>query len=67
MKSEAIYFMEMNTRCKLSILSQSWVFGVEIVGEQFRIASGQSIVDFPEKQKGYAIEVRVTAELMSKS
>ncbi len=64
LKSEAIYFMEMNTRLQVEHPVTELVSGVEIVGEQFRIASGQSIVDLPEEQKGYAIEVRVTAELI---
>ena len=67
LESEAVYFMEMNTRLQVEHPVTELVSGVEIVGEQFRIASGESIDSLNEKHNGYAIEVRVTAELIEKN
>ena len=39
------------------------VTGVDIVKAQFDIASGKSIEDLSFSQSGYAIEVRVNAEV----
>ncbi len=66
LKSQAVYFMEMNTRLQVEHPVTELVSGVEIVREQFRIASGESIDLLNEKHDGYAIEVRVTAELIEK-
>ena len=60
--AQAVYFMEMNTRLQVEHPVTEWVSGVDIVGEQFRIASGQSIGRLRPKSKGYAIEARVNAE-----
>ena len=39
-----------------------WTSGINIVAEQFRIASGESIADLKVKSTGYSIEARVNAE-----
>jgi acetyl/propionyl-CoA carboxylase alpha subunit len=62
LKSNAIYFMEMNTRLQVEHPVTEWVSGVDIVGQQFRIAAGESIADIEPAQNGYAIEARITAE-----
>ena len=60
--ANAVYFMEMNTRLQVEHPVTEWVTGIDIVGSQFAIASGESIASLEVKGKGYAIEVRVTAE-----
>lgn len=60
--SNAIFFMEMNTRLQVEHPVTEKVSGVDIVGAQFDIASGSSIENIQPVEKGYAIEVRVTAE-----
>ena len=67
LKSNAVYFMEMNTRLQVEHPVTELVSGVDIVGEQFRIASGESIASLKEEHEGYAIEVRINAELIEKS
>ena len=60
--SNAIYFMEMNTRLQVEHPVTEWTTGVSIVDEQFRIAEGHSIANLEIDRKGYAIEARITAE-----
>lgn len=60
--SNAIFFMEMNTRLQVEHPVTEKVSGIDIVGAQFDIASGESIESLQPVEKGYAIEVRVTAE-----
>ncbi len=62
LKAGAVYFMEMNTRLQVEHPVTEWVSGVDIVGEQFRIASGESISHIKPRARGYAIEARVNAE-----
>ena len=57
-----VYFMEMNTRLQVEHPVTELVTGIDIVKEQFNIASGESIESLKPKFKGYAIEVRVNAE-----
>jgi acetyl/propionyl-CoA carboxylase alpha subunit len=57
-----VYFMEMNTRLQVEHPVTEFVTGIDIVSEQFNIASGGNIEKLTSKPKGYAIEVRVNAE-----
>lgn len=66
LKSNAVYFMEMNTRLQVEHPVTELVTNNDIVGEQFRIASGESIEDLSVEQNGYAIEVRINAEKITK-
>ncbi|HEX7035920.1 MAG TPA: biotin carboxylase N-terminal domain-containing protein [Pseudomonadales bacterium] len=60
--ARAVYFMEMNTRLQVEHPVTEWVSKVDIVSQQFRIASGQSIANLEIRNDGYAIEARVNAE-----
>lgn len=60
--SDAIYFMEMNTRLQVEHPVTEMVTGVDIVAKQFEIAGGGSIKDMKVKKNGYALEVRINAE-----
>jgi acetyl/propionyl-CoA carboxylase alpha subunit/acetyl-CoA carboxylase alpha subunit len=62
LKSNAVYFMEMNTRLQVEHPVTELVSGVDIVSEQFRIASGESIAKLEIGKRGYAIEARINAE-----
>jgi acetyl/propionyl-CoA carboxylase alpha subunit len=62
LQSNAVYFMEMNTRLQVEHPVTELVSGVDIVGEQFRIASGDSIAKLEIAKQGYAIEARINAE-----
>ncbi len=59
---DAIYFMEMNTRLQVEHPVTEATSCIDIVSAQYDIASGKSIADLKPQKKGYAIEVRVTAE-----
>jgi acetyl/propionyl-CoA carboxylase alpha subunit len=60
--SNAVYFMEMNTRLQVEHPVTEWVSGIDIVSEQFRIAAGESIAHLQPQSLGYAIEARINAE-----
>lgn len=60
--NDAVYFMEMNTRLQVEHPVTEYVSGIDIVAQQFRIASGESIGDLEVRNDGYSIELRVTAE-----
>ena len=60
--SDAVYFMEMNTRLQVEHPVTEWTSGVNIVAQQFNIAGGGSIADLEVQSNGYAIEARVNAE-----
>lgn len=57
-----VYFMEMNTRLQVEHPVTEATSGIDIVSAGFDIAAGRSIEDLVPQDKGYAIEVRVTAE-----
>ena len=62
LKSQDIYFMEMNTRLQVEHPVTELVSGVDIVAAQFEIAGGASIEKISVKEQGYAIEARINAE-----
>jgi acetyl-CoA carboxylase biotin carboxylase subunit len=58
------YFIEMNTRLQVEHPITEAIFGVDLVREQIRVASGQplSFVQDQLKINGHSIEVRINAE-----
>ena len=60
--SDAVYFMEMNTRLQVEHPVTEVVTGVDIVEKQFQIAAGKSIAGMKYAERGYGLEVRVNAE-----
>ena len=64
--SDELYFMEMNARLQVEHPVTESVTGIDIVGEQFRIAAGESIADLAVAEDGYAIEVRINAERIAR-
>ncbi len=60
--SNEVYFMEMNTRLQVEHPVTEATSGIDIVSAGFDIAAGRSIEELVPQDKGYAIEVRVTAE-----
>jgi acetyl/propionyl-CoA carboxylase alpha subunit len=63
--SQAVYFMEMNTRLQVEHPVTEATTGIDIVAEQFKIASGESIEAMEPQETGYAIEARINAERAS--
>ena len=62
LEANAVYFMEMNTRLQVEHPVTELVSEIDIVREQFRISSGESIADLQIGKNGYAIEARINAE-----
>ena len=62
-KDENFYFCEMNTRLQVEHAVTEMITGLDIIKEQFRIASGLglSISQDDVKVSGHAIEVRINA------
>ncbi len=60
--SDAVYFMEMNTRLQVEHPVTEVTTSVDIVRQQFEIASGSSIKDLTYDEHGYGLEVRINAE-----
>ncbi|MEM7538175.1 MAG: acetyl-CoA carboxylase biotin carboxylase subunit [Chloroflexota bacterium] len=63
-KTREYYFLEMNTRLQVEHPVTEMVTGVDIVKEQIAIANGRRMryTQNDIKQKGWAIECRITAE-----
>jgi pyruvate carboxylase subunit A len=58
------YFMEMNTRLQVEHTITETITGIDIVGEQIRIADGLPVRYAQSEilKRGYAIELRINAE-----
>ncbi len=61
---EDIYFMEMNTRIQVEHTITEQITGIDIVQEQFRIATGAELPFSQEEVsfRGYAMQLRINAE-----
>ncbi|TDK62160.1 acetyl-CoA carboxylase biotin carboxylase subunit [Bacillus salipaludis] len=68
-KEDRFYFMEMNTRIQVEHPVTEMVTGVDLIQEQIRIASGESIKLKQEDvdMDGWAIECRINAENPAKN
>jgi acetyl/propionyl-CoA carboxylase alpha subunit len=60
--AQQIYFMEMNARLQVEHPVTEATTDIDIVREQFRIASGESLESLVVAEQGYAIELRINAE-----
>jgi acetyl-CoA carboxylase biotin carboxylase subunit len=58
------YFMEMNTRIQVEHCITEEAYGIDLVKEQIKVASGESLSNFVRnaKLKYHAIECRINAE-----
>lgn len=68
-KDMNFYFMEMNTRIQVEHPITEFITGVDLIKEQIRIASGETLKFSQEdvEIKGHSIEFRVNAEDPSKN
>ena len=62
--NEQFHFMEMNTRLQVEHTVTESITGIDIVGEQIRIADGKPLSFRQEdiKRRGYAMQFRINAE-----
>lgn len=61
-EDEKFYFMEMNTRLQVEHPVTEMVYGVDLVREQIKIASGDPLSFKERKARGHSIELRINAE-----
>jgi acetyl-CoA carboxylase biotin carboxylase subunit len=62
--NQSFYFLEMNTRIQVEHPITELTYGVDLVREQLRIASGRpmTVSEWPMAPRGHAIECRITSE-----